>query len=92
MEILQLSLFLPQKTETNKRQFKPLPMATYKSSKVAFEQQIPSTQDELKPLPTFGIAPTVEAKVCFLISLVMNLITIPILTLFLFCTRIFSKD
>ena len=65
-------LFLPQKTETNKRQFKPLPMATYKSSKVAFEQQIPSTQDELKPLPTFGIAPTVEAKVCHLISLVMN--------------------
>jgi len=52
-----------KKTETNKRQFKPLPMATYKSSKVAFEQQIPSTQDEMKPLPTFGIAPTVEAKI-----------------------------
>ena len=52
-----------EKTKTTKRQFKPLPMATYKSSKVAFEQQMPSAQDELKPLPTFGIAPTVEAKI-----------------------------
>ena len=47
-----------------KRQFKPLPMAAYKPSKVAFEQNVPSAKDEFKPLPkVFGMGPTVEAKV-----------------------------
>ena len=50
--------------EGNKRQFKPLPMAEYKSSKVALEQKMPSATDEFKSLPkVFGIAPSVEAKV-----------------------------
>ena len=49
-----------------KRQFKPLPMAAYKPSKVAFEQNVPSAKDEFKPLPkVFGMGPTVEAKVIF---------------------------
>jgi hypothetical protein len=45
-----------------KRMFKPLPMAEYKTSRIAFEQQIPSS--DMKQLPkAFGIENTVEATV-----------------------------
>ena len=65
-----------------KRQFKPLPMAAYKPSKVAFEQNVPSAKDEFKPLPkVFGMGPTVEAKVIFYLFF-LHLIDIYLHTLF----------
>ena len=66
-ELCNKQPILPMTMEGNKRQFKPLPMAEYKSSKVALEQKMPSATDEFKSLPkVFGIAPSVEAKVCIL--------------------------
>merc|ERR1739848_365353 len=45
-----------------KRMFKPLPFANYRSSSVALEQQMPSKHDDMKALPkAFGMAPSVEA-------------------------------
>lgn len=44
--------------------FKPLPMANYKSSRVAFDQQVPPTSEsENKALPKFGLEETVQARV-----------------------------
>ena len=46
-----------------KRMFKPLPVAEYKSSKVALEQKVQGSE-EMKSLPkVFGMNPSVEAKV-----------------------------
>merc|ERR1719219_2159885 len=49
-----------QPIQEKKRYFKPLPMAEYRSSRVALEQQIPSKDDDMKALPkVFGMAPSV---------------------------------
>lgn len=59
-------------TEEKKRMFKPLPMAEYKSSKVALEQRVQNDKEnDMKALPkVFGITPTVEAKVSFLLQII----------------------
>ena len=51
-----------------KRMFKPLPMAEYRSSKVAIEQQMPSSGAGKSLSKAFGITPTVEAKVSILLK------------------------
>ena len=53
----------PPESEKKKRLFKPLPMAEYKSSRVALEQRVTSPREPMKALPKFGITPSVEAKV-----------------------------
>ena len=50
-----------------KRLFKPIPMAEYKSSKVAFEEPVSSGGENFKTLPPkFGMEPTVQATVSFI--------------------------
>ena len=57
-------------TPEKKRMFKPLPMAEYRSSKVALEQKMPSTSSDVQSLPkVFGVSPSVEAKVCLKVFL-----------------------
>ena len=53
----------PSPMKEPKKMFKPLPMAQYKSSRVALEQQVPSSESEAKPLPKFGLEETVQARV-----------------------------
>ena len=54
-------------SEKKKRLFKPLPMAEYKSSRVALEQRVTSpSSGPMKALPKFGMTPSVEAKVCYI--------------------------
>ena len=56
-----------------KRMFKPLPMAEYRSSKVAIEQQMPSSGAGKSLSKAFGITPTVEAKVSILFKNIFGL-------------------